>query len=51
MYTSIRSRVRELFTKLLVAESSVGAVALVIVELFPKQLIGIFGAANGSITI
>ena len=48
MYTSIRSRVRELFTKLLVAESSVGAVALVIVELFPKQLIGIFGAANES---
>ena len=41
-------RVRELFTKLLVAEALVGAVALVLAEGFPKQLIDIFGAANES---
>jgi len=43
-----QNRVRELFTKLLIAEAAVGAAALVIVELFPKQLINIFGAANES---
>ena len=43
-----RGRVKELFTKLLIAEAVVGAVALVIVELFPQQLINIFGAANES---
>ena len=43
-----RERVKELFTKLLIAEAAVGAVALVIVEFFPKQLINIFGAANES---
>ena len=42
-------RVKELFTKLLVAEACVGAVALLIVECFPRQLIGIFGAANESV--
>ena len=42
------SRVKGLFTRLLVAEAAVGAVALIIVELFPKQLIGVFGAANES---
>ena len=42
-------RVKELFTKLLTAEAAVGVVALVIVELFPQQLIGIFGAANESV--
>ena len=41
-------RVRELFTKLLVAEALVGAVALVLAEGFPHQLIAIFGAANES---
>jgi len=41
-------RVRQLFTKLLVAEALVGAVALVLAEGFPKQLIDIFGAANES---
>ena len=40
--------VRELFTKLLVAEALVGAVALVLAECFPRQLIAIFGAANES---
>ena len=44
-----RNRVKELFTRLLIAEASVGAVALIIVELFPQQLINIFGAANESI--
>ena len=41
-------RVKALFTRLLVGEFAVGAVALVIVQLFPQQLIGIFGAANES---
>ncbi len=41
-------RVRELFTRLLTAEAAVGAAALLIVELFPRQLIYIFGAANES---
>ena len=41
-------RVRELFTKLLTAEAAVGVIALIIVELFPRQLIRIFGAANES---
>ena len=39
---------RELFTKLLIAEALVGAVALVMAEGFPRQLIAIFGAANES---
>ena len=43
-----RERVRNLFTKLLIAEATVGLVALFIVELFPQQLITIFGAANES---
>ncbi len=43
-----KSRVKELFKKLLFSEAAVGAVALVIVELFPTQLIRIFGAANES---
>ena len=48
MGAGLKSRVRELFTKLLAAQAAVGAVALVFVELFPRQLIGIFGAANES---
>ena len=48
MGAGLKTRVRELFTKLLTAEASVGAVALIFVEFFPKQLIGIFGAANES---
>ena len=43
-----KARVKELFTKLLAAEAAVGAIALVIVEFFPRQLIEIFGAANES---
>ena len=42
-------RARELFDKLLIAEAAVGLIALVIVELFPRQLIAIFGAANESV--
>ncbi len=42
-------RVKELFTKLLAAEASVGILAFVIVEFFPAVLIGIFGAANESV--
>ena len=42
------SRVKSLFTRLLLAEAAVGAVALVLVEFFPRQLIGIFGAATES---
>ncbi len=41
-------RVKELFTKLLLAEAIVGAVALLLVEFFPGQIISIFGAANES---
>lgn len=41
-------RALELFKKLLLAEFMVGFVALLIVELVPQQLIGIFGAANES---
>ena len=44
-----RLRVRELFTKLLLCEAIVGAVALVLAEGFPHQLIAIFGAKNESV--
>ncbi len=43
------NRVKQLFTKLLIAEAGVGLAALIIVELFPRQLINIFGAANESV--
>ena len=43
------ARVKELFTKLLLAEAAVGVVALVLVEGFPRQLIALFGAANESV--
>lgn len=42
-------RVRSLFTRLLIAEAAVGAAALLVVEAFPRFLIGIFGAANESV--
>ncbi|MFR9221833.1 MAG: MATE family efflux transporter, partial [Flavonifractor plautii] len=41
-------RVKALFTRLLIAEAAVGAVALLFAEGFPQQLINIFGAANES---
>ncbi len=48
MGAGLKGRVRSLFTRLLAAEAAVGAVALIIVECFPGQLIAIFGAANES---
>ena len=48
MGAGLKGRVKRLFTTLLIAEAMVGAVALVIAELFPGALIGIFGAANES---
>ena len=44
-----KDRAKALFVCLLAAEAIVGGVALLIVELFPVQLIGIFGAANESV--
>ena len=44
----IKSRVRALFTRLLIAEAIVGAAAFILAEFFPQQLISIFGAANES---
>lgn len=43
-----KDRAKKLFTYLLIAEAVVGLIALLIVELFPRQLIGIFGASNES---
>ncbi len=42
-------RVRQLFILLLKYEAILGLIALFIVELLPRQLIGIFGAANESV--
>lgn len=44
-----RDRVRALLSRLLGFEMLVGFVALLIVELLPRQLIAIFGAANESL--
>lgn len=44
-----KDRAKTLFTYLLIAEAAIGAVALLIVEFLPKQLIGIFGAGNESV--
>lgn len=44
-----RDRARSLFTRLLILEGAVGIVALLIVEVFPTALIGIFGAAEESV--
>ncbi len=44
-----RDRVRTLFLRLLLCEALVGAVGLILVEGFPRALIGIFGAANESV--
>lgn len=43
-----RARAKALFSRLLLAELLVGAVALVIVELFPLPIAMLFGAANES---
>lgn len=44
-----QDRAKSLFTHLLIGEAVMGAAALLIVELFPVQLISIFGAANESV--
>ena len=44
-----KDRVRTLFRRLLLCEALVGAVGLILVEVFPRALIGIFGAANESV--
>ncbi len=41
-------RAKQLFNYLIIGELAVGLIALLIVEFFPMQLIGIFGAANES---
>ena len=43
-----KDRVKNLFTLLLICEAAVGAAALLAVELFPRQLIAVFGAVNES---
>lgn len=43
-----KDRAKSLFTLLLLWEAGIGLVALLIVELMPQQLIGIFGAGNES---
>lgn len=43
-----KDRAKTLFKLLLASEAAVGAIALIIVECFPRQLITIFGAANES---
>ena len=48
MGAGLKPRVKALFTKLLTWEALVGFAALLLVEFFPRQLIGIFGAANES---
>mgnify|MGYP001278402310 CR=1 FL=1 len=42
-------RAKGLLSRLLIAETCVGIIALLILELLPRQLLGIFGAANESI--
>ena len=44
-----KDRAAGLLTRLLAAEATVGAVALLIVELLPRQLMALFGAANESV--
>jgi putative MATE family efflux protein len=48
MGAGLKDRVKRLFTKLLICEAGVGVIAFLIVELLPRQLIAIFGAANES---
>ena len=49
MGAKLNGRVKQLLTRLLIAEACVGAAALIVVELFPMRLIAIFGAASESI--
>lgn len=43
-----KARVKEIFKKLLIYEVTIGLIALLIIELFPKQLIYIFATTNES---
>ena len=49
MGAGLKERVKALFTKLLLAEVCVGALALIIAELFHGFLVQIFGASNESV--
>ncbi len=49
MGAGFMQRVKALFTRLLICEACVGGVALILVEVFPYQLIVLFGAANESV--
>ena len=49
MGAGLYERVKGLFTRLLACEALVGAAAFIVTELLPRQLTGIFGAANESI--
>ena len=49
MGAGLKQRVSALFTRLLLAEAAVGAVALAAAEGFPARLIAVFGAANESV--
>jgi Na+-driven multidrug efflux pump len=42
-------RAKGLFTRLLIAEASVGVVALFITEFLPREMLAIFGSANESV--
>ncbi len=44
-----KARVKELFTRLLIAEALVGAAGFLLAVFCPRQLIAVFGAANESI--
>ena len=44
-----KDRAKSLFTRLLLTEAAIGAVAFLLAEFLPRQLIGIFGAANESV--
>ncbi len=49
MGAGLKSRVRSLFSWLLITEAAVGVAAFLVVEIFPGQLISVFGAANESV--
>ena len=44
-----KDRAKQLFTYLLITEAVIGIIAMLVVEFFPHQLIGIFGAENESV--
>ena len=44
-----RDRVKGLLTRLLIAETVIGVIALIAAEVFPNALIGIFGASAESV--